>query len=260
VTANSSGGFNVTGTHTYFAAGTFNVDTEVADASGNFARTRSTATVKAVPVVALSSSVNPSDFGQAVTFTATVTSTAGTVTGNVQFKDNGNNLGAPVSLNGSGIATVTTSALTAGTHVITAEYAGNATFEASSGTLSSGQVVRPQPTLSINDVSITEGESGTTTLTFKVTLSAASNLTVTANFATADNTANAGVDYQAATGSLTFNPGDTTKTVSVTLVGDITNEADETFFLNISDPTNATTSDAQGVGTILNDDAPVLLI
>lgn len=260
VSANVSGGFNVTGTHTYAAAGTFNVDIQVADSNGNFARTRSTATVKAVPVVTLSSSVNPSDFGQAVTFTATLTSTAGTPAGNVQFKDNGTSLGAPVALNGSGVATVMTSALTVGTHTITAEYAGSATFEASSGTLSGGQVVRPQPTLSINDVSINEGDSGTSALNFTVTLSAASNLTVTANFATADNTANAGADYQAATGGLTFNPGETTKTVSVTITGDMTNEPDETFFVNVSNPTNATISDAQGAGTILNDDAPVLLI
>ena len=259
VAANGSGGFNVTGTHTYATAGTFNVDTQVADTNGNFARTRSTATVKAVPIVALTSSVNPSDFGQSVTFTATLTSSAGTPTGDVQFKDNGTNLGAAVSLN-SGVATVTTAALTVGTHTITAEYAATATFAASSGTLSGGQVVRPQPTLSINDVSINEGDSGASTLTFTVTLSAASNLTVTANFATADNTANAGVDYQAATGGLTFNPGETTKTVSVTIAGDTTNEPDETFFLNISNPTNATTSDAQGIGTILNDDTPVLLI
>ncbi len=260
VTANGSGGFNVTGTHTFATSGTLNVDIEVADSNGNFARTRSTATVKAVTVTSVSSSVNPSDLGQSVTFTATVTSTDGTPTGNVQFKDNGTNLGGSVSLNGSGVATVTTAALTVGTHVITVEYAGTATFEASSGTLSGGQVVRPQPTLSINDLSLNEGDSGTSTLTFTVTLSAASNLTVTANFATADNTANAGVDYQATTVALTFNPGDTTKMVSVTIVGDVTNEADETFFVNISSPTNATTSDAQGVGTILNDDAPVLLI
>jgi Bacterial Ig-like domain (group 3)/Calx-beta domain/FG-GAP-like repeat len=260
VTANGSGGFNVTGTHTYATSGTFNVDTEVADGNGNFARTRSTATVKAITVTSVNSSVNPSDLGQSVTFTATITSNAGTPAGNVQFKDNGTNLGGPLALNGSGVATVTTTALTAGTHAITAEYAGTATFEASTGTLSGGQLVRPQPTLSINDVSLNEGDSGTSTLTFTVTLSAASNLTVTANFATADNTANGGVDYQAATGGLTFSPGETTKTVSVTIVGDITNEADETFFVNISDPTNATTSDAQGVGTILNDDAPVLLI
>lgn len=260
VTANAGGGFNVTGTHTYATAGTFNVDTEVADTSGNFARTRSTATVKAVPVVAVSSSVNPSDFGQTVTFTATLTSTAGTPAGNVQFKDNGTNLGAAVALNGSGVATVTTSALTVGAHVITAEYAGNATFAASSGTLPGGQVVRPQPTLSINDVSVNEGDNGTSTLTFTVTLSAASNLMVTVNFATGDNSANAGVDYQGLGGSLTFNLGDTTKAVSVNILGDGTNEADETFFLNIFDPTNATISDAQGVGTILNDDAPVLLL
>jgi hypothetical protein len=260
VSANGSGGFNVTGTHTFAMSGTLNVDVEVADSNGNFARTRSTATVKAGTVTGVSSSVNPSDLGQSVTFTATVTSTAGTPTGNVQFKDNGTNLGGPVSLNGSGVATVITAALTVGTHVITAEYAGTATFGASSGTLSGGQVVRPQPTLSISDASLNEGNSGTSALNFTVTLSAASNLTVTVNFATADNTGNAGVDYQATTLGLTFNPGDTMKNVSVAIVGDVTNEADETFFVNISDPTNATISDAQGVGTIVNDDAPVLLI
>ena len=260
ITANASGGFNVSGTHTFAASGTLNVDVEVADSNGNFARTRSTATVIAATVTTVSSSVNPSDLGQSVTFTATVTSSGGTPAGNVQFKDNGTNLGAAVALNGSGVATVSTAALTVGTHVITAEYGGTATFGASTGTLSGGQVVRPQPTLSVNDASIVEGDSGTKTLSFTVTLSAASNLTVTANFSTADNTANAGADYQAVNLGLTFNPGDTTKIVSVTIVGDTTNEADETFFVNISAPTNATTSDAQGIGTIVNDDAPVLLI
>jgi Big-like domain-containing protein/Calx-beta domain-containing protein/VCBS repeat protein len=260
VTANGSGGFNVSGTHTFATSGTLNVDVEIADSNGNFARTRSIATVKAATVTNVSSSVNPSDLGQSVTFTATVTSTSGTPTGNVQFKDNGTNLGGAVSLNGSGVATVTTAALTVGTHVITAEYAGTATFGASSGTLSGGQVVRPQPTLSINDVSVNEGDSGTSTLTFTVTLSSASNFTVTANFATADNTATAGVDYQPTNLGLIFSPGDTTKMVSITIMGDVANEADETFFVNLSNPTNATISDAQGVGTIVSDDAPSLLI
>jgi hypothetical protein len=85
-------------------------------------------------------------------------------------------------------------------------------------------------------------------------------LTVTANFATTDASANAGTDYQAATGSLTFNPGDTSKTVEVSITGDTINEPDETFVMNISNPVNATVSDGQGVGTIVNDDAPVLLI
>ena len=260
VAANGSGGFNVTGTHTFATSGTLNVDVEVADSNGNFARTRSTATVQAATVTSVSSSVNPSDFGQSVTFTATVTSSGGVPAGNVQFKDNGNNLGAPASLSGGGVATVNTAALTVGAHVITADYAGTAGFAASSGALSGGQVVRPQPTLSVNDVSVTEGDSGTRTLSFTISLSAASNLTVTANFATADNTASAGVDYQPAAGVLTYNPGDTTKTIFVTVIGDTTNEADETFFFNLSAPVNATISDAQGVGAILNDDAPVLLI
>jgi hypothetical protein len=264
VTANGSGGFNVTGTHTYSTPGTFNVDTQVADSNNNFARTTSIATVKAATVTSVSSSANPSDFGQTVTFTATVTSSAGTPSGNVQFKDNGTNLGATVALNGSGVATVTTAALTVGAHVITAEYAGATNFGASTGTLSGGQVVRPQPTLSVSDETVIEGgfinESFQgNTLNFTVTLSAASNLTVTVNFATADNTTGGG-DFVGASGTLTFNPGETTKTVSIQVLGDVTNEEDETFFFNLSAPTNATISDGQGVGTILNDDAPVLML
>ena len=230
VASGATGGFNVTGTHTYASPGNYNVVVQIADDSGNLASATSTAIVKAPTSTALGTSVTPSDFGQFVTFTATVTSAAGTPTGTVQFRDNGNNIGTAVSLNGSGTATLATSALTVGTHTITAQYSGAATFEASSGTLSGGQVVRPLPTLSINDVSVNEGDSGTSTLTFTATLSAASNLTVTVNFATADFTATAGADYQAATGGLIFNPGETTKTVSVTAIGDVINEEDETFF------------------------------
>jgi hypothetical protein len=112
----------------------------------------------------------------------------------------------------------------------------------------------------VDDVSIAEGDSGTKLLNFTATLSAASNLTVTVNFATADASATAGSDYQAANGSLTFNPGETTKTIAVTINGDTTNESDETFVVNLSNPVNATISDSQGVGTITNEDAPLLLI
>lgn len=259
IATNGSGGFNVTGTHTYTNPGTFNVDVQVADSNNNFARTRSTAIVKATTTTAVTSSVNPSDFGQSVTFTATVTSGAGIPTGSVQFKDNGTNLGTAVTLNVSGVTTLNTPALTVGTHTITAEYSGATTFAASTGTLSGGQVVRPIPTLSINDVSTVEGDSGTKLLNFTVTLSAASNLTVTVNFATADASATAGSDYQTATGTVTFNPGDTTKTIAVTINGDTINEENETFLVNLSNPVNATISDNQGVGTIVNDDAPFLL-
>src|SRR5207244_875595 len=111
------------------------------------------------------------------------------------------------------------------------------------------------PTLSINDVSVTEGDSGSTPATFTVSLSAASSFTVTVNYATADNTANAGSDYQSTSGTLTFNPGETAKPVTVLVNGDTTFEQNETFFVNLTSPTNATISDAQGQGTITNDDA-----
>ncbi len=113
----------------------------------------------------------------------------------------------------------------------------------------------PTPSLSINDVSVAEGDSGTTAATFTVTLSTASGQIVTVNYATADNTAGAGSDYQSTSGALTFNPGDTTRTVSVLVNGDTTFEQAETFFVNLSSPTNASIADNQGLGTITNDDA-----
>jgi probable HAF family extracellular repeat protein len=114
----------------------------------------------------------------------------------------------------------------------------------------------PIPSLSINDVSVAEGNSGTVNAVFNIILSAASGKTVTVNFTTADNTATAGSDYTAVTNqTVTFNPGDTSKSVTVTVSGDTTFESNETFFANLSGETNATVSDAQGQGTITNDDA-----
>jgi CSLREA domain-containing protein len=214
-------------------------------------------TNKASTLTQVSSSTNPSVQGQNVTFTANVSAAGGTPTGTVQFKDGGVNLGSPQTLQPVSFfsqATLSTSSLTPGTHNITAEYSGDANFNPSSGTLSGGQVVS-QPSLSINDISATEGDTGTKTLTFTVSLSAASGVTVTANFATADNTATAGSDYVAQSGTVTFNPGDTSKTIGITINGDQTFEPNETFSVNLSNATNATISDSQGVGTILNDDA-----
>ena len=109
----------------------------------------------------------------------------------------------------------------------------------------------------INDVSIVEGNSGTKTLSFTATLSQASTQTITVNYATANgstNPATASSDYIAKTGTLTFAPGVTTKTVAITINGDTMVEPNETFFVNLSNPVNATISDARGVGTITNDD------
>jgi hypothetical protein len=114
----------------------------------------------------------------------------------------------------------------------------------------------PTPSLRINDVSVTEGDSGTINAVFTVTLSTASSFTVTANFATADGSATAGSDYQPAMGQVILNSGEVTKTISVTVNGDTTPELNETFFVNLSNPTSSFLADSQGIGTILSDDAP----
>jgi hypothetical protein len=211
---------------------------------------------KASTTTTVASSFNPSDLGQPVIFTATVTSPAGIPTGTVQFKDNGSDIVGVATLNGAGIATRSALPATAGTHIITAEYIGDANFLASSGTLSGGQVVKAQPSLSINDISITEGDAGSKTMDFTVTLSAASNLTVAVNFATANGTATSPADYNAINSTvLPLAPGQTTGTITVTVNGDQNFEANETFFVNLSGATNATLADTQGEATILNDDA-----
>lgn len=111
------------------------------------------------------------------------------------------------------------------------------------------------PDISINDVSVNEGNAGTTLATFTVTLSAPSVATVTVDFQTMDNTATlADSDYVMATGTVTFLPGQTSKPINVTINGDTSIEPTETFFVNLSNPTNATMLDGQGVGTITNDD------
>ena len=118
------------------------------------------------------------------------------------------------------------------------------------------------PSFSVDDPSVAEGDAGTASLTFTVTLSAASGKTVTVDYATADGTATtAGSDYTGTTGTLTFAPGETTKTVTVTVSGDITQEADETVRLNLSNAIEATIADSQGTGTITNDDgAPTISV
>ncbi len=120
--------------------------------------------------------------------------------------------------------------------------------------------VQVTPTLAINDVSKNEGNSGTTAFDFTVTLSETSVQTVTVDYLSGGGTATAGSDYAPVEGRLTFTPGQTSKTVTVQVNGDTTVEPDETFFVNLRAPTNATIADAQGMGTIVNDDQPASLI
>jgi hypothetical protein len=112
------------------------------------------------------------------------------------------------------------------------------------------------PTLSISDVSQAEGNHNTTDFNFVVTMSGASSQTVTVNYQTAGGTATSGVDYANTNGTLSFAPGDTTKTIPVSVFGELTVELNETFDVNLSAPSNATLADAQGTGTILDDDNP----
>ncbi len=119
----------------------------------------------------------------------------------------------------------------------------------------------PRPSVSIANLSLGEGNSGTTNFGFTISLSAASGRTVSVGYATSDGTAAAGSDYGSQAGTVTFQPGETSQPVTVPVFGDLLNEADETFRLTLSNPVNATLGQAQGVGTILNDDpVPALSI
>ena len=118
------------------------------------------------------------------------------------------------------------------------------------------------PTLSIDAPSMTEGDSGTATLTFTVTLNAASGRQVSVAYAHTGGTATSGTDYTAlSAGRLTFAAGTTTQTIDVTVTGDATDEADETVVVTLSAPANATLATAAGTGTVTDDDdAPTVSI
>jgi uncharacterized delta-60 repeat protein len=110
------------------------------------------------------------------------------------------------------------------------------------------------PKISISDVAKAEGNSGQIAFTFTVTLSNASYQSVSMNFATTAGTAASGTDYVAASGSLMFMPGETSKTITVYVKGDTTKELNETFFVDLTSPINATFTKSRGTGTITNDD------
>jgi hypothetical protein len=126
------------------------------------------------------------------------------------------------------------------------------------GSPATGTIVNDEarPGISIDDQSAAEGNAGTfVDLLFNVTLSNPSDETVTVIVNTADGTATlANSDYQQVNRILTFNPGQTSQTTAVRVIGNDVFEADETFFVNLSGQTNSSLADGQGQGTILNDD------
>jgi hypothetical protein len=116
------------------------------------------------------------------------------------------------------------------------------------------------PSISVRDVIVVEGNSGTTQATLVVALSASSSQSVSFSFATSNGTATAGSDYAATSGTATFAPGEVEKPIVVLVNGDTTDEAQETFFLDISNVQNATVSSNRGTGVIIDDDGPTISI
>jgi hypothetical protein len=140
----------------------------------------------------------------------------------------------------------------------------NATFGVSQGI---GTILNDDaaPTLAIRDVLGVETNSGTTTFNFSVTRSGATEVGSTVDFATAPGVTNpasggaacgVGVDYVNASGTLAFSTSDTAKTLAVTVCGDAVFELNETFLVSLTNPTAASITAGQAVGTITNDDAP----
>lgn len=115
------------------------------------------------------------------------------------------------------------------------------------------------PTITITDRTLYENNSGTTSANFTVFLSAAAGVPVTVQYATANGTATAASDYGATSGTLTIPAGNVTGIITVSVIGDLSLEPDETFYVNLSNPTNAILADSQAVGTILNDDGAACL-
>ncbi len=112
----------------------------------------------------------------------------------------------------------------------------------------------PLPTVSVNDVTVTEGDAGTVTATFTVTQNSRGKSSV--RYSTAQGTAASPADFLSRTGRLKFAGGHRTNKVAITVVGDTLDEANETFFMNLTAPIGATIADGEGEGTITDNDAP----
>src|ERR1041385_5324968 len=134
----------------------------------------------------------------------------------------------------------------------------NATITDADGT---GTITNDDGAFSINDVTMNEGNAGQTSFVFTVTKSGDNGSGSSVNFTTQDGTAKvANGDYQANSGTLNFGPTDTSMQITVLVNGDITPEPDETFTVHLSGATNAGISDADGLGTITNDDGPPQIV
>ncbi|MCM0593060.1 MAG: Calx-beta domain-containing protein [Gloeotrichia echinulata DEX184] len=111
-----------------------------------------------------------------------------------------------------------------------------------------------QPTINLSaSQTLVEGNTSPQNASYTVTLSNASSQTITVNYATANGSATAGLDYTSTTGTLTFNPGVTSQVINIPILNDSINEANETFTLTLTSPTNASLGTTTTVTTTLTD-------
>jgi hypothetical protein len=111
----------------------------------------------------------------------------------------------------------------------------------------------PSINLSPNGQTVVEGLTSPQNLSYTVSLSSSSTQTITVQYSTANGTALAGSDYTATTGTLTFNPGVTSQTISIPILNDAVNEANETFTVKLTTPTNAILGGTATVTTTITD-------
>jgi hypothetical protein len=198
----------------------------------------------------VSSSPNPSNDRQTITLSATVAPGApggGTPTGQIQFRDLtfNSDIGLPVALN-NGAATLSVSTFGSGTRSIAALYFGDSSFRAVSAEMA--HTVLSKLTIGDSTVNLANSPSF---MSFSVRLSAASGLTATIGYSTIDGTAKAGTDYTATSGTLTFNPGETAKTIQVPITAPSVPGPDKRFLIGLTNPTNATFARATATGTLI---------
>lgn len=193
--------------------------------------------------------------------TATVKTSAGAPVpqAKVQFTVAGANPGVTtVTADKNGVATLDLAGPNPGQDTIAACYDndGDGTCEA---TASTTYTFEARPELSVGTPSAAvEGNAGTTSVTFPVTLAKPATADVTVGYATADGSAAAGTDYTATSGTLTIAKGQTTGAFTVLVNGDTLVEGDETFKVALSSPTVATLDVASATATITNDDTTTL--
>lgn len=196
------------------------------------------AAVAGTPFVAAPPGVLGNDLGSSLTVTSSTTPAQGTRT-----------------INANGSFTYTATAGFSGTdsfaYTVTDPSGGTATG------IVNFSVSLPPPTFAVGDVSVAEGNSGTTNLTFTISLSRVATTAATVAWSTASGTAAAGADFLAGSGVATVPVGESSTTVSVVVNGELLYEPDEAFTVVLTAPTNATIADPTGVGTIVTDDETI---